>query len=43
MTECKDCCYYWKEDHEDYPHCHWCYRCPDDIPPCEYDEVNCND
>lgn len=43
--QCIDCCYCWREEWEDYPHCHWEVRCPGDIPPCEeeddyYDELN---
>lgn len=35
---CVYCCYFWKEDGEDRPQCHWVSRCPDDFPPCEEDE-----
>lgn len=33
---CEDCGYCWREDWEDYPHCHY----PDNgFPaPCEYDD-----
>lgn len=36
--KCSDCFYYWKEDDERYPSCHWEPRAPGDIPPCEYDD-----
>ena len=35
---CVYCCYFWKEEDEDRPQCHWVSRCPDDFPPCEEDE-----
>lgn len=38
--ECVNCCYYWKEDWEDRPSCHWTSRCPDDKAPCEYDDTD---
>ena len=36
--ECKDCCYFWKEDGEPWPGCHWEERCPGDLAPCEEDD-----
>lgn len=36
--KCTDCCYCWKNDGEEYPSCKWEMRCPDDKPPCEYDD-----
>lgn len=36
--KCSDCCYFWKEDVEDYPSCKWESKAPGDMPPCEYDE-----
>lgn len=40
--KCSDCCYFWKEEDENYPSCHWESRAPSDAPPCEeendYDE-----
>ena len=36
--DCINCCYCWKEEWEDHPTCHWESRCPDDQPPCEYEE-----
>lgn len=35
MNECKDCAYYWREEDEDYPCCHFVERCPGDYAPCE--------
>ena len=35
---CVYCCYFWKEDGEDHPQCHWVSRCPDDFPPCEEED-----
>lgn len=32
---CTDCCYCWKEETDNYPHCHWEPRAPDEVPPCE--------
>lgn len=36
--KCADCPYFWKEDWEDHPQCHWVSRCPDDFPPCEEED-----
>lgn len=36
--ECADCCYCWQEEYEARSTCHWESRCPNDIPPCEYEE-----
>ena len=35
---CAICGYFWKEDYEERPSCHWVSRCPDDFPPCEEEE-----
>lgn len=35
--KCTDCPYFWKDEIDKYPHCHWIARCPDDIAPCEED------
>lgn len=32
---CPDCPYYWKNEDEDYPGCHFEARCPEDVAPCE--------
>ena len=37
---CSDCCYFWKDEDEEYPSCHWESRAPGDVPPCEYEENN---
>lgn len=38
---CKDCCFFWEDDDEKYPRCHFEERTCWDIPPCEYeDEYN---
>ena len=36
--KCADCCFYWQEDNERIPHCHFVERCVDDKAPCDYDE-----
>lgn len=36
MTRCEMCGYYWKEDEERYPCCH--FEGPDGWAPCENDE-----
>lgn len=36
--ECKNCGYFWQEEHEERPTCHWQERCPGDIAPCEEDD-----
>ena len=38
--KCVDCYYYWKNEDNEYPCCHWASRCPDDIPPCEDEEAD---
>ena len=38
--KCIECCYCWQDEYESYPCCHWESRCPDDKPPCEYDEYD---
>lgn len=35
---CKDCCYFWKEEDGERANCHWESRCPDDKAPCETEE-----
>ena len=35
--KCADCPYYWKEENEDYPDCH--YRWNDGYAPCEVEEI----
>lgn len=39
--ECKDCSYYWKDEDDNYPRCHFQAMHGDpswlDIPPCEED------
>lgn len=32
---CANCCYFWREEDEDFDSCHWEPRCSGDIPPCE--------
>ena len=36
--KCKDCCYCWQDEDDDFPRCHWEIRCPGDIPPCEEED-----
>ena len=33
--KCANCCYFWREEDEDFDSCHWEPRCPGDVPPCE--------
>lgn len=41
---CEFCCYYWKEDYESRPSCHFDAdnRYPDELAPCEYESDNDN-
>lgn len=41
MSECakRGCSYYWQEEGEAYPRCHWESRCPGDVAPCDEDDV----
>lgn len=36
--KCSDCCYFWKEEDESYPSCHWTPRALGDMAPCDYAE-----
>ena len=36
--KCAECCYFWQEENENHPYCHWEARCPDDQAPCEYED-----
>ena len=36
--KCVDCSYYWKEDHEAFPCCHYPYD--DDYAPCAIDDMD---
>lgn len=39
--ECKNCCYYWEEDTDQYECCHWAddsYNVAFGVPPCEEDD-----
>ena len=40
QSECaKSCCpYYWQDENESYPHCHFERIADWDIAPCEYEE-----
>lgn len=40
MTSCLECCYCWREDWEDRPHCHWTMCAPGEVPPCENDDYD---
>lgn len=37
---CKECCYWWKNEDEAYPGCKFEARCPGDLPPCEQDDYD---
>lgn len=32
---CTNCCYFWREEDENFQSCHWEPRCSGDVPPCE--------
>lgn len=36
--KCAECCYYWQDEDENRPRCHWEMRCPGDLAPCEYED-----
>ena len=36
--KCADCCYFWKEENESYPSCHWEPHAPGDMAPCDYED-----
>lgn len=36
--KCVNCGFFWQENDENHPYCHWEARCPDDKAPCEYDD-----
>ena len=36
--KCANCGFFWQEEGENHPYCHWEVRCPDDKAPCEYDD-----
>ena len=36
--KCEECCYYWQDETENHPRCHWEVRCPGDLAPCEYED-----
>lgn len=46
--KCENCGYYWREDGERYPRCHWSdnngpdslYGTPWDIAPCEEEDTS---
>ena len=37
--KCEDCSYYWKEECEDYPSCHFDSVYHPTPSPCEYDDL----
>lgn len=41
--KCEECCYYWQDEDDDYPHCQWESICFGDIAPCEYDTLETAD
>lgn len=34
--KCTECCYYWQDEDESRPRCHFEARCAGDLAPCEY-------
>lgn len=41
QIKCVDCPYYWKEENEKTPHCHYTYD--DGYAPCEVDDYETED
>lgn len=41
--KCEECCYYWQDEDESRPRCHWEACCPGDMAPCEYDTLETAD
>lgn len=41
--KCEECCYYWQNEDESRPRCHWEACCPGDMAPCEYDTLETAD
>ena len=41
--KCTECCYYWQDEDESRPRCHWEACCPGDMAPCEYDTLEAAD
>lgn len=36
--KCTECCYYWQDEDESRPRCHFEPHCAGDLAPCEYDD-----
>ena len=41
--KCTECCYYWQDEDESRPRCHWEACCPGDMAPCEYETLETAD
>ena len=41
--KCEECCYYWQDENERRPRCHWEACCPGDMAPCEYETMETAD
>ena len=41
--KCTECCYYWQDEDESRPRCHWEACCPGDMAPCEYETMETAD
>ena len=41
--KCIECCYYWQDEDESRPRCHWEACCPGDMAPCEYETMETAD
>lgn len=41
--KCIECCYYWQDEDERRPYCHWEARCAGDTAPCEYETMETAD
>ena len=41
--KCIECCYYWQDEDENRPHCHFEPRCAGDYAPCEYETMETAD
>lgn len=41
--KCAECCYYWQDEDESRPRCHFEPRCSGDMAPCEYETMETAD
>lgn len=36
--KCEDCCFFWRDEDENHPYCHFESRWPDDKAPCDRED-----